>query len=144
MTRIVIDTNILVSAILTSEGNPAKILKLVLEGKLNLILSPAILKETRQVFNYPKLAKLMEKNNITRQEVYGFLDKMSRVALITPGQLEINAIPEDPADNKIIACALEGGADFIISGDHHLTDLKIFQGIKIVDPAAFLKIVNIH
>ncbi len=144
MTRIVIDTNILVSAILTSEGNPAKILKLVLEGKLNLITSPAILEETRQVFNYPKLAKLMEKNNITRQEVYGFLDKMSRVALITPGQLEINAILEDPADNKIIVCALEGGADFIISGDHHLTDLKIFQGIKIVGPAAFLKIVNIH
>ncbi len=144
MTRIVIDTNILVSAILTSEGNPAKILKLVLEGILNLITSPAILEETRQVFNYPKLAKLMEKNNITRQEVYGFLDKMSRVALITPGQLEINAILEDPADNKIIVCALEGGADFIISGDHHLTDLKIFQGIKIVGPAAFLKIVNIH
>lgn len=144
MTRIVIDTNILVSAILTPEGNPAKILKLVLEGKLNLIISPAILEETRQVFNYPKLAKLMEKNNITRQEVYGFLDKMSRVALITPGKLEINAIPEDPADNKIIACALEGDADFIISGDHHLTDLKIFQGIKIIDPAAFLKIVNIQ
>jgi putative PIN family toxin of toxin-antitoxin system len=139
MTRIVIDTNILVSAILTPEGNPAKILKLVLEGKLNLIISPAILEETRQVFNYPKLAKLMEKNNITRQEVYGFLDKMSRVALITPGKLEINAIPEDPADNKIIACALEEDADFIISGDHHLTDLKIFQGIKIVGPAAFLK-----
>jgi putative PIN family toxin of toxin-antitoxin system len=144
MTRIVIDTNILVSAILTPEGNPAKILKLVLEGKLNLIISPAILEEIRQVFNYPKLAKLMEKNNITRQEVYGFLDKMSRVALITPGKLEINAIPEDPADNKIIACALEGDADFIISGDHHLTDLKIFQGIKIIDPAAFLKIVNIQ
>jgi len=110
-----------------------------LEGKLNLIISPAILEETRQVFNYPKLAKLMEKNNLTSQEVYGFLDKMSRVALITPSQLEINAIPEDPADNKIIACALEGGADFIISGDHHLTDLKIFQSIKIIDPAAFLK-----
>ena len=144
MTKIVIDTNILVSAILTPEGNPAKILKLVLEGKLNLIISPAILEETRQVFNYPKLAKLMEKNNITRQEVYGFLDKMSRVDLITPGKLDIDVIPKDPADNKIIACALEGDADFIISGDHHLTDLKIFQSIKIIDPAAFLKIVNIQ
>jgi putative PIN family toxin of toxin-antitoxin system len=144
MTSIVIDTNILVSSILTPEGNPAKILKLVLEGKLNLIISPDILKETRQVFNYPKLAKLMEKNNITRQEVYVFLEKMSRVALITPGKLELNAIPKDPADNKIIACALEGDADFIISGDHHLTDLKIFQGIKIIDPAAFLKIVTIQ
>ena len=139
MTRIVIDTNLLVSAILTPGGNPAKILKLILERKLNLIISPAILKEARQVFNYPKLIKLLEKNKITSAEVYGFLDKMSRVALITPGKLAINAIPEDPADNKILACAVEGGADYIISGDHHLTDLKIFKGIKIVGPAAFLK-----
>jgi putative PIN family toxin of toxin-antitoxin system len=144
MTRIVIDTNILVSAILTPEGNPAKILKLVLEGKLNLIISPDILKETRQVFNYPKIVKLLEKNKITPAEVCGFLDKMSKIAVITPGQLDVDAIPEDPADNKVIACALEGDADFIISGDHHLTDLKIFQGIKIIDPAAFIIIVNIQ
>ena len=139
MTRIVIDTNLLVSAILTPGGNPAKILKLILERKLNLIISPAILKEARQVFNYPKLIKLLEKNKITSAEVDGFLDKMSKIAVITPGQLNVDAIPEDPADNKILACAVEGGADYIISGDHHLTDLKIFQGIKIVGPAAFLK-----
>ena len=137
MTRIVIDTNILVSAILTPKGNPAKILKLILQGKLNLIISPAILEETRQVFNYPKLVKLMKKNKITRKEVYDFLGKMSKVAVITPGKLEIDAIPDDPTDNKILACAVEGEADYIISGDHHLTDLKIFQGIKIVDPSTF-------
>jgi putative PIN family toxin of toxin-antitoxin system len=61
MTRIVIDTNILVSAILTPKGNPAKILKLVLEGTLNLIISPAILEETQQVLRYPRLVKLMKK-----------------------------------------------------------------------------------
>jgi len=52
MTRIVIDTNILVSAILTPKGNPSKILKFVLEGKLNLIISPAILEETRQTIKF--------------------------------------------------------------------------------------------
>jgi len=135
MTRIVIDTNILVSAILTPKGNPAKILKLVLEGKLNLIISPAILEETRQVLRYPRLVKLMKKNKITMKEVYDFLDKMSNVAVITPGQLDIDAISDDPADNKILVCSLEGEAEYIISGDHHLKDLKIFQGIKIVDPA---------
>lgn len=143
MTRIVIDTNILVSAILTPKGNPAKILKLILEGKLYLIISPAILEETRQVFNYPRLVKLMKKNKITLDEVYGFLDKLSRVAVITPGQLDIDVIQDDPSDNKVLACGQEGEADFIISGDHHLTDLKTFQGIKIVNPAAFLKIVDL-
>ncbi len=143
MTRIVIDTNILVSAILTPKGNPAKILKLVLEGKLNLIISPAILEETQQVLRYPRLVKLMIKNKITKKEVYDFLGKMSKVAVITPDKLEIDAIPDDPADNKILACGLEGEADYIISGDHHLTDLKIFQGIKIVNPATFLKVTNL-
>jgi hypothetical protein len=60
---------------------------------------------------------------------------MSNVAVITPGQLDIKAIPDDPADNKILVCSLEGKAEYIISGYHHLKDLKIFQGIKIVDPA---------
>ena len=142
MIRIVIDTNILVSAILTAEGNPAKILKLVLQGKLNLIISPAILEEIRQVLRYPKLVKLMKKNMITLEEVYTFLDKMSKIAVITPGKLDIKAIPDDPSDDMVLSCAVEGEADFIISGDHHLTDLRIFQGIKIVDPAAFLKIIR--
>ncbi len=141
MTRIVIDTNILVSAILTPKGNPAQILKLVLEEKLNLIISPAILEETQQVLCYPKLVKLMKKNKITKKEVYSFLEKMSKVAVITPGKLVIDAIPDDPADNKILACGLEGEVDYIISGDRHLTDLKIFQGIKIINPSTFLKII---
>jgi putative PIN family toxin of toxin-antitoxin system len=143
MNRIVIDTNILVSAILTPGGKPAKILKLVLEGKITLIISPAILEETRHVFNYPKLGRLAKKNKITKEEVYDFLDKMSKVAVITPGELDIDAIPDDPADNKILACGLEGEADFIISGDHHLLDLKIFQGAKIIDPVTFLKIIKL-
>lgn len=143
MTRIVIDTNILVSAMLTSKGNPAKILKHVLEGKLNLIISTAILEETQRVLRYPRLVKLMKKNKITMKEVYDFLGKMSKVAVITPGQLEIDAIPDDPTDNKILVCGLEGEADYLISGDHHLTDLKIFQGIKIMNPSTFLKIINL-
>ncbi len=143
MTRIVIDTNILVSAILTPKGNPAEILKLVLEGKLNLIISPAILEEIQLVLSYPRLVRLIKKNKITMKEVYSFLEKMSKVAVITPGKLDIKAIPDDPTDNKILACGLEGEADFIISGDHHLTDLKIFQGIKIMNPATFLKIINL-
>lgn len=142
MIRIVIDTNILVSAILTPEGNPAKILRLALQGKLNLIISPSILEEIRKVLRYPKLVKLMKKNMITLEEVYTFLDKMSKIAVITPGKLDIEAIPDDPSDNMVLSCAVEGEADFIISGDHHLTDLRIFQGIKIVDPAAFLKIIR--
>jgi len=45
-------------------------------------------------------------------------------------------------DNRILECARQGKADFIISGDHHLTDLEIFQEIKIVNPAMFLNLIE--
>jgi predicted nucleic acid-binding protein len=85
---------------------------------------------------------MMQKNKMTRKEVHDFLGKMSKIAVITPGKLDIDALLDDPSDNMILIYAVEGGADFIMSVYHHLTDLKIFQGIKIVNPADFLKIQN--
>ncbi|MCD6569142.1 MAG: putative toxin-antitoxin system toxin component, PIN family [Deltaproteobacteria bacterium] len=142
MIRLVLDTNLLVSAILTPQGKPAAILKLALQGTFNLVVSHAMLEETHRVLQYPKLLKLMKRRKITLKEVNGFIDKMSKVATITPGKLNIKAIQDDPSDNMILVCAVEGEADFIISGDHHLTELKTFQGIKIVDPVTFLTIVQ--
>ena len=52
----------------------------------------------------------------------------------------ISVIVDDP-DNRILECAEEGRADFIISGDHHLTELKKYQGIKIVAPSTFLALI---
>ena len=67
---------------------------------------------------------------------------MLRVALITPGAILVEAVAVDPADDMVIACALEGQADFIISGDHHLTDLESYRGIKIIDPATFYELLS--
>ncbi len=60
---------------------------------------------------------------------------------MTPGLLSVSAILDDPSDNIYLACAVEGAADFIVSGDHHLTDLKIFRRIPIVNPAIFLMLI---
>ena len=58
------------------------------------------------------------------------------------GRIEPDEIREDPADNKYLSAALEAKADFVISGDHHLKDLKVFEGIRILDPSAFLVLVT--
>jgi len=142
MMRIVPDTNVLVSALLFPRNNSAQIMRLVLEGVLNLVISCDILDEIYRVVRYPRLVKLMEKNSIAPEEVDLFIEKMSKIALVTPGELTLDVIQDDPSDNKIVACAVKGETDFIISGDHHLTDLKEFQGIMIVNPAAFLAIVK--
>ena len=138
MIRIVLDTNVLASAILVPQSKPAHVIKLVLDGASNLVISPDILEETFRVLRYPELFKLMKKNGIVLKEVIDFIEKMSKTAVITQGKLRVDAIKDDPSDNKILACAVEGEVDFIISEDHHITDLKEFQGIQIVSPATFL------
>jgi predicted nucleic acid-binding protein len=55
--------------------------------------------------------------------------------------MNLKEIKEDPEDNKYLSAAVEGKADFIISGDHHLKDLRIYQGIRILDPSTFLKLM---
>ena len=142
MIRIVVDTNLLVSSILSPHGRPAVILKLFLEGRFPLVISNDILDEAQRVFKYPKLVKLMKKRGVSPQYIDDFLDKLSRVAIITPGKLSIEEIQDDPDDNMVLACAVEGEADVIISGDHHLTDLKTYRGITIIDPATFLKTIR--
>lgn len=141
MIRAVLDTNVWVSAILTPGNPPAKILELALTGKIRLIISPGILREIGQVLKYPKVKKALRKHRITSQEVNDVILKLLKAAVITPGEILAEGVSDDPADDMIIACALEGHADFIISGDHHLTDLKNYQGIKIITPSTFLALI---
>jgi hypothetical protein len=141
MIRAVLDTNVWVSAILTPGNPPARILEFALTGKMRLLVSPGIIREIGQVLKYPKVKKTLRKHRITSQEVDAVILKLLKAAIITPGEILAEAVSADPADDMIIACALEGQADFIISGDHHLTDLEDYQGIKIVAPATFLALI---
>ena len=141
MIRAVLDTNVWVSAMLTPDKPPAKILEIALTGRMRLIISPGIIAEIGRVLQYPKVKRLWKNHRITSQEVDDVIFKLLKVALITPGKTLAEGVSDDPADDMIIACALEGRADFIISGDHHLTDLENYQGIKIVDPSTFLALI---
>jgi hypothetical protein len=141
MIRAVLDTNVWVSAILTPGNPPAKILEFALTGKMRLLISPGIIREIGQVLKYPKVKKTLKKHRITSQEVDDVILKLLKAAIITPGEILAAGVSDDPADDMVIACALEGYADFIMSGDHHLTDLINYQGIKIVAPATFLALI---
>jgi uncharacterized protein len=141
MIRAVLDTNVWVSAILTPGTPPAKILELALTGTMQLIISPGIIREIGRVLQYPKVKKALTKHRIISHEVDDIMFKLLKAAIITPGEVLAGGVSDDPADDMIIACALEGRADFIISGDHHLTDVKNYQGIKIVAPSTFLALI---
>jgi putative PIN family toxin of toxin-antitoxin system len=142
MTRVVLDTNLVVSAILSPEGKPARILKMAFDGKFDIALSSAMLEEITLVLNYQKIRKLLTKRGIRLEEIKDVLRKIVRMALMTPGKLDIDLIDRDPSDNMVLACAVEGRADFVVSGDRHLTDIVSFEGVSIVNPDTFLKLIE--
>ena len=143
MMRIVLDTNVLVSAILSPRSAPAHIIRLVLDDSVNLAVSSGILDEAYRVFHYPKIVRLLEKHGVTPEQAESFIERLNAIAVVTPGELIPDVIRDDPSDNMFLACAVESESDYIISGDHHLTDLKIYRGITIVNPATFLAIVRL-
>ncbi len=132
--RITIDTNILVSA-LGWNGAEASVVEMVLESKLELYLSTEILSEFFRVVKYPKF-------RFTDSEIDGFIGRLlSNSVIVNPSQ-SVKVIIDDPADNKILECALEGKSKFIISGDRHLLSLGEYEGIKILRAADFLKVLD--
>jgi len=137
MIKIVLDTNVLVSAVLSPNGKPAQILTMVKTGDLQLIVSSEIIDEIKEVFLYPQIKK---RNPFlqTPQQIEKFLGDLLKFAEVTPGECKVNVV-SDASDNKFLECALEGEANFIISGDKHLKELRVFEGIEIVDPDEFLQ-----
>jgi putative PIN family toxin of toxin-antitoxin system len=136
--RVVLDTNVVVSAYLVPTGKPARILSLARQGKIDICLSEDILGEIKRTLLRPKLQKI---HKATPQEIDRFLRAFGEVVDLVPGTTEVDEVDADPDDNKILACALEGKADFVVSGDHHLTDIGSFGAIPIVKPDAFLEIM---
>ena len=139
MIRVVLDANIFVSTVLKSHSKPANVFQLAREGKITLISSREILSEAKTVLLYAKLRKL---HRHTPKEINEFVKRVARVSFIVPGTTKIQEIKDDPADNKYLSAAVEGRADVIVFGDHHLKDLKTFQGIRILDPSTFLALMT--
>ncbi len=136
MIRIVLDTNLFVSALLKSGSNPDRIIQLVRDEKVLLLMSDSICDEISRVLAYPKIRKRLTASD---EELGNFVQLLGTVAIMTPGSLNLPPLDADPDDTKYLVCAVEGHADFIVSGDNHLTDLVIYRGIHIVTPADFLQ-----
>lgn len=134
--RVVLDTNQHISSIIQPNGNPAQILRLWHLGLIELAISPAMLEEFQRVVHRPRI---QQKYNLSDEDIDEYLELLREFAIVVPGSITINAVPADPDDNIIIACALEAEADVIISGDRHLLTLGSYQGIPIVKASDFLE-----
>ena len=130
MKKVVLDTNVTISALFW-EGNPRKIYDLVSDGKLNMLLSDDMEKEIIRVLGY-------EKFGLSPQEILPFLRNLRTHARHVETKSKIFVVIDDPTDNIFLECALDGSADFIISGDKHLLAIKVYKGVEIMRAGEFL------
>jgi len=132
--KIVLDTNILVSGTYW-KGSSDKIIELVDKGKIELIISKKIISEYYNVINRDEIIdKVKEKSLILNKSV----SKIISNSIIVEPLEKFDIIKGDPDDNMILECAIEGKADYIITNDNHLLEIKEFKQIKIMAPEEFL------
>ena len=137
MLKVVLDTNVFVSSLLVRQGLPARVLDAWRERRYLLVISPAILSEIESTLRYPRIRR---KYAVTDDDLTGLRTLLERDALLVPGNLSLaGALPDDPTDEKVLACAVEAAADLIVSGDRHLLDLGAYQDIPVLTARAFLE-----
>ena len=109
---------------------------IIRERRFLLLTSSAIIAEVRVVLQYPHIRK---KYPLSDDDVEHVIILLEHDALLVTGEAEVTgSIPDDPRDEMILACALDGKADVIVSGDHHLIDLESFRDIPIMTARQFL------
>ncbi len=133
--RAVLDTNVYISAFLYPARAVFQTVQLAARRRYHLLISPTIISEVGRVMRQD----LGWEEHIRIRH----LKTLTKAAEIVVPRLTLDVIREDPPDNRILECAIEGRAHLIVSGDRHLRRLKICQGIPIVRPTDFLRTLGV-
>ncbi|MBM4440275.1 MAG: putative toxin-antitoxin system toxin component, PIN family [Candidatus Rokubacteria bacterium] len=136
--RAVLDTNVIVSAVLIRRGNERRLLDLWREGAFDLIASPPLLEELGRVFSYSRIRRARW---MTDDEIVELLELIATESLVVEGASGVKA-SRDPGDDMVLAAAIGGEADYIVSGDRDLLILRTYRAIPILRPAAFLAVLT--
>jgi putative PIN family toxin of toxin-antitoxin system len=135
MLRVVVDTNVLVSSFLSETGPPAELFEHYAQGKFALMASQQIRNEYAEVLVRPGMLKV---HGWEPDRILQAIDRLLRTAIEVSPSMRLPGVTADPKDDKFVECAIEGGADMIVSGDKHLLELGSYEGIQIVAPAVFV------
>jgi putative PIN family toxin of toxin-antitoxin system len=137
--KAVIDTSVMVSVAFAKQGIAKKLRDLIADNRFTMVTSKPILKELYEVLHYPHI---VQRFNPSKNDIEEFIGMIIENAMITKDTYRIDGITLDPKDDMFIACALEGDADYIVSRDPHLRDIKHFQRIQIIDATTFVNKVK--
>ena len=138
--RIVLDTNVLVSAFISKLGHSAKIIDLIsIFEEIQLILSEPILNEFKDVLFREEVKTRF---HYSTHDIESFAKSIKDISTRVKIKSNFKVIKEDSKDDIVLNTAYDGKAEYIVSGDHHLQNLKMSKGIKIVNPKQMMKITT--
>ena len=137
--RAVLDTNVFVSGLMGVKSPPRRIVDGWLEGQFKLVTSLHLVEELAHVLGYPRIA---ERVRLDPTDVDVILAALLSQAEVVPGELQLPGVTRDPKDDAVVACAVEGQADYLVSGDEDLLVLHVYEGTQVVTPRRFLEILR--
>lgn len=138
--RLVLDTNIFISAVTSANGPPRRLFNQARAQSFELVISPVLIDELTEVLNREKFNKYFERFDLSASQ---FVNNVRLMAdIVTPEHVP-RIVPNDADDDHVLACALAGHADFIVTGDRHFDHLNgSYHGIPIIKPAQAINLVE--
>jgi putative PIN family toxin of toxin-antitoxin system len=134
MIRVVLDTNVLVSAMISPFGNPAQVLISVQDGKITPLFSEKMLAEYAEVLARPKFS-------FEKSEIDGLNALLRATGLLMRPERMVGASP-DPKDDEFIACARAGEADFLVTGNKRHFPAESYGSARVVSPRKLIEYLN--
>jgi putative PIN family toxin of toxin-antitoxin system len=138
--RAVLDTNVLVSGLLSDHSPPRQLVDAWLDGRYVLVTSLYQVAELNHVLSYPRIANRLR---LTDADVDLILAALLSQGEVVAGALQLPGVTRDPKDDPLVACAVEGGAAYLVSGDGDLLDLDEYEGVRVVPPGEFVEILGL-
>jgi putative PIN family toxin of toxin-antitoxin system len=137
--RATLDTNVFVSGLISRRGAPREIIDAWVSETFTLVTSPYLISKLRRVLTYPRIAGRLQ---LTEVELQVLFHALSTKSAVTAGALDLPGVTRDPKDDPLIACAGEGNADYVVSGDEDILVLESYDGVKMINPAQFVVILQ--
>jgi putative PIN family toxin of toxin-antitoxin system len=132
--RVALDTNMLASGAISATGTVSRIIDAWRSGQFRVIVSAPILDELERTFQKPYFRRYLSDKQSSR-----FLLLLRRRATVSPITVAVHGIATHPEDDLILATAVSGKANYLVTGDTKLARLGTYQGVTILSPKRFLE-----